>query len=177
MSRIGKIPVTVPSGVRVNIENSLLKVEGKIGMLQYAFPSEVTVDYADDKITVNPSNSTSDSKAKWGLVRSLIFNMVKGVSEGWARNLEIVGVGYRASVVDGLLVLSLGYSHDIMYAIPSGVDIKCDKPTLISISGCDKQLVGQIAAEVRQFRKPEPYKGKGIKYSDEIIRRKDGKKK
>ena len=177
MSRVGKQPVTIPTGVTVQIANNTILIKGKKGELKNHYPSSVSVSYKEDKIMVSPIDNTKNSKASWGLIRTVINNMVKGVEEGYTKNLEVNGVGYRAAVTDGILTLQLGFSHDIKLAIPLDLDVKCAKPTEISISGIDKQKVGQFASEVRSFRKPEPYKGKGIKYSDELIRRKEGKKK
>jgi large subunit ribosomal protein L6 len=136
---------------------------------------DVTVDKGG--VTLTPKEMTDDLRAKWGLQRTLVNNLVEGVSKGFAQQLEIAGVGFRAAVQGKNLQLQLGYSHDVIYPIPAGIDIKCEKPTLILVSGSDKQKVGQVAAEIRGFRKPEPYKGKGIKYAEEKIRRKEGKKK
>jgi large subunit ribosomal protein L6 len=177
MSRIGKIPVSVPSSVKVVLESNVLEVSGPNGHLKQRFPAEVVLNIGSDSIVVGARDEEQKSRAMWGLSRTLIANMVKGVSEGWSKDLEIVGVGYKSSFSNGVLILSLGYSHDIFYAIPQSIKVKCNTPTSITISGYDKQLVGQVAAEIRQLRKPEPYKGKGIKYSGEKIRRKEGKKK
>ncbi|WHQ47171.1 MAG: 50S ribosomal protein L6 [Candidatus Midichloria sp.] len=178
MSRIGKLPIAVDSSVQVILKGNHLKVKGKNGKLEKVFAKEISLSFADGKITVQPIDKNNmRTRAIWGLSRTLIANMIKGVHEGWTERLEITGVGYKAAVSNGMLVLSLGYSHDIMYAFPQGIEIKCEKPTSISISGADKQLVGQVAAEIRQLRKPEPYKGKGIRYATENIRRKENKKK
>lgn len=177
MSRIGKLPVAIPSGVKVDIAGQQIEITGKLGKLTTSFEKEVNVTVGDGKVSVKPANDTTRARAMWGLVRSLVNNMVRGVSEGFTVRLEINGVGYRSSVDGNILTLFLGYSHEIKYAIPEGVDIKCEKPTLIVIFGADKQKVGQVAAEIRALRPPEPYKGKGIKYEDEKIRRKQGKKK
>ena len=178
MSRIGKLPITVDPSIQVTIKDNHLKVKGKNGELERVFAKEVTIAFADGKITVSPINKDDTrSRAMWGLSRTLVANMVKGAHEGWVERLEMTGVGYKAAVTNGVLVLSLGYSHEIMYAFPKGIDIKCEKPTSIAIFGADKQLVGQVAAEIRQLRKPEPYKGKGIRYATEVIRRKENKKK
>ena len=177
MSRIGKQPVDLPKGVDVSIINNTILVKGKKGELKNKIPDTVKVVKEDDKIIVAPTNESKSSRGAWGLVRTIINNMILGVEEGFTKSLVINGVGFRASVGDGILTLQLGYSHDIKLAIPSDLDVKCTKPTEISISGIDKQKVGQFASEVRALRKPEPYKGKGVRYSDEIIRRKEGKKK
>ena len=177
MSRVGKQPVLLPEGVLAEIVENTVTIKGKKGELKNNFPSLVKIVKETDKIMVTPLDTSKDSKAAWGLVRTIINNMVNGVEVGYVKNLDVNGVGYRAAVSDGILTLQLGYSHDIKLAIPSDIEVKCSKPTEISISGIDKQKVGQFASEVRSFRKPEPYKGKGIKYADEVIRRKEGKKK
>ena len=177
MSRVGKNPVEVPSGVEVTINGNLIAAKGKLGALEYEATDDVTVTLEDGKVVVQPVNSSKKARSMWGTARSRVQNLVTGVSEGFKKDLEINGVGYRAQVQGQTLVLQLGYSHDVNYPIPQGIDIKCEKPTSVSISGMDKQRVGQVAAEIRGFRKPEPYKGKGIKYADETIVRKEGKKK
>lgn len=178
MSRVGKLPVAIPSGVTVNIANDQVAVKGGKGELKTRFNPEVSVEVKDGKVLVLPRNKADKrSRAMWGLYRNLIRNMVEGVSTGFTRRLEIEGVGYRASADKDTLTLALGYSHEIKYAIPAGVEIKCEKPTLVVITGADKQLVGQVAAEIRRLRGPEPYKGKGVRYEGEFIRRKEGKKK
>jgi len=177
MSRIGSQPVEITSGIEFNISGNEITVKGSKGTLSQIIPDGVSVKREENQVVVSPANDSDESRARWGLVRSLIFNMVKGVSEGFTKNLEINGVGYRAAVQGKILKLALGYSHDIDFPIPEGIEIKCAKPTEVEISGFDKQKVGQVAAEIRAFRKPEPYKGKGIKYSDEHILRKEGKKK
>jgi large subunit ribosomal protein L6 len=178
MSRIGKHPVPVPSGVTVAIAGQKVSAKGKLGELVANLPPEVSVVLEDGKVTVAPRDKDEKrARAMWGLSRSLVFNLVKGVSEGFTRRLEIAGVGYRAAIDGKVLNLQLGYSHEIKFAIPEDVKIVCDTPTAVSISGADKQRVGQIAAEIRGFRRPEPYKGKGVKYAEERILRKEGKKK
>ena len=177
MSRVGKQPVLLPEGVLAEIVENTVTIKGKKGELKNNFPPLVKIMKETDKIMVTPVDKSKDSKAAWGLVRTIINNMVNGVEVGFVKNLEVNGVGYRAAVNDGILTLQLGQSHDIKLAIPKDIEVKCSKPTEISISGIDKQKVGQFASEVRSFRKPEPYKGKGIKYADEVIRRKEGKKK
>ncbi len=167
----------VPTGVDVAISGDLISAKGKLGSLQYRATDDVVVTMDDGKISVKPANDSKRARAMWGTARSRLQNMVTGVSEGFTRNLEINGVGYRAAVQGKTLVLQLGFSHDVNYPIPEGIDIKCERPTAIAVSGADKQKVGQVAAEIRSYRPPEPYKGKGIKYDDEIIRRKEGKKK
>jgi large subunit ribosomal protein L6 len=177
MSRIGKNPVAIPEGVTVELAGQTLSAKGRLGQLSLAVSNEVTTKIADGEVTVAPNSESKRARAMWGTTRALINNMITGVATGFTRNLEINGVGYRAAVQGSTLNLQLGYSHDIPYPIPSDVRIVCERPTAISISGADRQRVGQIAAEIRAFRPPEPYKGKGIKYSDETIRRKEGKKK
>lgn len=178
MSRIGKRPVEVPSDVEVQLTGNSLKVKGKKGQLSYKFVSDVTLVHANNSISINPVNTDDRrSRSMWGLSRTLVANMIQGVSEGFSKKLEINGTGYKASISDGILFISLGFSHEVAYAPPVGIEIKCEKPTVITITGCDKQLVGQVAAEIRANRKPEPYKGKGVKYDNEVIRRKASKKK
>ena len=177
MSRVGKNPIEVPSGVEVAIKGRQISAKGKLGMLEYEATEDVEVSQDDGKVWVKPANDGKRARAMWGTVRSRIQNMVTGVSEGFTRNLEINGVGYRAAVQGQSLNLQLGFSHDVAYPIPEGIDIKCEKPTAITVSGADKQKVGQVAAEIRGFRPPEPYKGKGVKYAEEVILRKEGKKK
>ncbi len=177
MSRVGKLPVEVPDGVEVAVSGQLVTARGKLGQLAYEATDDVTVKLDGGKLEVRPVNDSKRSRAMWGTARSRIQSMVTGVSEGFSRQLEIIGVGYRASVQGDKLNLQIGYSHDINYPIPDGITIKCEKQTSIAIAGADKQRVGQVAAEIRGFRPPEPYKGKGIKYADEIVLRKEGKKK
>jgi len=177
MSRVGKHPVAVPSGVEVQISGQTLSAKGSLGTLRLVVSNEVTAAIADGAVTIAPKNETKHARAMWGTTRALVNNMVNGVSKGFSVTLEINGVGYRAAVQGGTLNLQLGYSHEIAYPIPSDVNIVCERPTLIRVSGADRQRVGQIAAEIRAYRPPEPYKGKGIKYSTETVRRKEGKKK
>jgi large subunit ribosomal protein L6 len=177
MSRIGKHPVTIPDGVKVTLDGQTVRVTGKLGELSQSLPAEVEVARENGGITVRPRGDSKRARAMWGLARTLVANMVDGVSKGFTRKLVISGVGYRAALDGKILNLQLGYSHDIKYAIPSDIDVACETPTAIAITGADRQRVGQIAAELRGFRKPEPYKGKGIRYSDEVILRKEGKKK
>jgi len=177
MSRVGKYPVPVPSGVTVQIAGAEFIAKGKLGESRMPLSDDVETTIEGDKVWVKPKTESKRSRMMWGTTRALINNLVKGVSEGFTVNLDINGVGYRAAVEGKTLKLQLGYSHDIDYPIPDDVSMKCEKPTAISISGRDKRLVGQIAAEIRSFRGPEPYKGKGIKYSNETILRKEGKKK
>lgn len=177
MSRVGKNPVAVPDGVDVKIDGVLVMAKGKLGELQYRATEDVQIAMEDGKVTITPANEGKRAQAMWGTARARIQNMVRGVSEGFKRDLEITGVGYRAAVQGSTLNLQLGYSHDINYPIPEGLKVVCERQSAISISGADKQLVGQFAAEVRGMRAPEPYKGKGVRYSDEQIIRKEGKKK
>jgi large subunit ribosomal protein L6 len=177
MSRIGKNPVAIPSGVQVELSGETLTAKGRLGALSVALTNEVTATVADGQVTIAPKDESKRARAMWGTTRALVNNMITGVANGFTRNLEINGVGYRAAVQGNALNLQLGYSHDINYPIPSDVKIACERPTVIAITGADRQRVGQVAAEIRGFRPPEPYKGKGIKYADEVIRRKEGKKK
>jgi large subunit ribosomal protein L6 len=177
MSRIGKNPVPIPAGVQAVLADQVLNISGGKGKLSLPISAEVTATIADGSITIAPKDDSKRARAMWGTTRALVNNMVTGVSAGFTRTLEINGVGYRAAVQGKVLNLQLGYSHDIPYPIPDNIQIACERPTLIAISGADKQRVGQIAAEIRSYRPPEPYKGKGIKYTDETVRRKEGKKK
>lgn len=177
MSRVGKYPVPVPSGVSVQIAGAEFIAKGKLGESRMPLSGEVETTIEGDKVWVKPKTESKRARMMWGTTRALINNLVKGVHDGFTINLEINGVGYRAAVEGKNLKLQLGYSHDIDYPIPADVTMKCDKPTTISISGRDKRQIGQIAAEIRAFRGPEPYKGKGIKYDTETILRKEGKKK
>lgn len=177
MSRVGKYPVVVPNGVTVNMAGGELSVKGKLGQASITVVDTVEATLEDNQVWVKPKNETKQARMMWGTTRANIANMVKGVSEGFTINLEINGVGYRAAVQGKSLQLQLGFSHDVNYLIPDGITVKCEKPTAISITGTDKQRVGQIAAEIRAYRGPEPYKGKGVKYETETILRKEGKKK
>jgi large subunit ribosomal protein L6 len=177
MSRIGKRPVPIPSGITANVEGQTVKLKGPKGALSTVVPDDVDVKLDDGRIKVDPRNDTKRARAQWGTSRTLIANLIAGVSKGFERRLEINGVGYRAAVQGKNLQLALGYSHDVVYAIPEGITIVTPRPVEIVISGADRQKVGQVAAEIREYRPPEPYKGKGIKYSDERIFRKEGKKK
>ena len=177
MSRIGKNPVAIPSGVQVELSGETLTAKGRLGALSVALTNEVTATVADGQVTIAPKDESKRARAMWGTTRALVNNMITGVANGFTRNLEINGVGYRAAVQGSTLNLQLGYSHDIPYPIPQDVRITCERPTAITIAGADRQRVGQIAAEIRAFRPPEPYKGKGVKYSNETVRRKEGKKK
>jgi large subunit ribosomal protein L6 len=177
MSRIGKHPVRIPEGVKVTLDGQTVSVSGKRGELSRDLPQDVEVSQENGGIAVRPRSDAKGARAMWGLSRTLVANMVDGVSKGFTRRLVISGVGYRAALDGKILNLQLGYSHDIKYAIPDDIEVVCDTPTAIAITGADRQRVGQIAAELRAFRKPEPYKGKGIRYDDEVILRKEGKKK
>lgn len=177
MSRIGKKPVPVPSGVSVTIDGRTVKVKGSRGEMQARMVDLVNVKHENDEIVVSPVDQSKPARSAWGLSRTLIANLITGVTDGFTKKLEINGVGYRAALQGQGLQLNLGYSHDVVYAIPQGIDIKVPKPTEIVVSGIDKQRVGQVAAEIRAWRPPEPYKGKGVKYADETIFRKEGKKK
>ena len=177
MSRIGKHPVAVPSGVTVAVEGQKVSAKGKLGALAVTLPPEVEIGFEDGKISVTPRGEENRARAMLGMSRTLVQNLVQGVSEGYTRKLEIAGVGYRAAIDGKILNLQLGYSHDIKVAIPDDIKVVCDTPTAVTISGADKQRVGQLASEIRGFRPPEPYKGKGVKYAEERILRKEGKKK
>ena len=177
MSRIGKRPVTVPAGVTASIADGVLTVKGPKGSLTLALRDEISYTVEEGAILVRPANDTKQARAFWGMQRTLVDNLVTGVTEGYTKVLEITGVGYRANAQGRNLKLQLGYSHDVDYAVPEGIEIKTPDNTTVEITGIDKQKVGQVAAEIRRWRKPEPYKGKGIKYRGEFIFRKEGKKK
>ena len=177
MSRVGKKPVPVPAGVTASVTGQTVKMKGSKGELQFVVPSLVDVALEDGAITVTPKDQSKAARSLWGTSRAQVANLVDGVSKGFEKKLEITGVGYRAAMAGKALKLSLGYSHDIEYQIPAGITIVTPKPTEITISGIDRQVVGQVAAEIRDYRGPEPYKGKGVKYAGEFIFRKEGKKK
>ena len=177
MSRVGKNPVPIPEGVEVTIDGSAVFVAGKLGRLEATMAPEVSAVLDNEQVTVTPRGDGKRARQMWGLSRSIINNMVLGVSQGFHKDLQIEGVGYRAAVQGRTLTLDLGYSHKVNYPIPDGIEITCERPTAIRVAGYDRQAVGQVAAEIRAFRKPEPYKGKGIRYAGEYIRRKEGKKK
>jgi large subunit ribosomal protein L6 len=177
MSRIGKKPVAIPSGVTATIENGQLSVKGPKGTLALQMRDEISYTVEEGAISVKPANATKAARAFWGMQRTLVQNLITGVTEGFSKKLLITGVGYRANSQGKTLKLQLGYSHDVDYAVPEGIEIKTPDNTTVEISGIDKQKVGQVAAEIRRWRKPEPYKGKGIKYDGEFIFRKEGKKK
>jgi len=177
MSRIGQKPVAIPSGVTVELDGQSFKAKGPNGELAMTFVDEVEVKREDDNIIVLPRGKSKRERMMWGMQRTLISNIVVGVTEGFKIELEIVGVGYRAAVEGKKINLQLGFSHDVLYDIPEGIKVECPKPTSIVISGADRQVVGQVAAEIRAYRKPEPYKGKGVRYLGEQVYRKEGKKK
>lgn len=177
MSRIGKKAVPVPVGVTVNLAGSNVAVKGPKGELSFVLTDQVIAKMDAGSVKVDPKDKSKLARSAWGMSRTMIANMIKGVTEGYTKTLEITGVGYRAAAQGKTLNLALGYSHDINYPVPDGIEIKTPKPTEIVITGIDKQRVGQVAAEIRDFRGPEPYKGKGVKYAGEYIFRKEGKKK
>jgi large subunit ribosomal protein L6 len=176
MSRIGRKPIPVPQGVRVAVEGQHVKVEGPKGRLAHSIPAVLTVSLKDSQLHVGRSGDHRSVRALHGLTRSLLANMVQGVSQGYERKLEIVGIGYRAQLQGKNLQLALGYSHPVVFPLPDGIQAEVDRQVLITLRGADKALLGQTAARLRSLRKPDPYKGKGVKYADEIIRRKVGKK-
>ncbi len=177
MSRIGKKPVSIPAGVTASMNNGTLSMKGPKGELTMPMSDLISYEIKDDGVAVSPVNKSREARSFWGMQRTLVQNLVTGVTEGFTKVLEITGVGYRANSQGSNLKLQLGYSHDVDFTIPEGIDIKTPDNTTIEISGIDKQKVGQVAAEIRRWRKPEPYKGKGIKYRGEYIFRKEGKKK
>jgi len=177
MSRVGKHPVALPQGVSAEVKDGTITVKGKLGSLSLVVASDIEVKVADNQVSVTPQAQTIRARMMWGTTRNNVANMVKGVSEGFKQVLEIEGVGFRAAMQGTDLVMQLGFSHEVRYPAPQGIEIKAEKPTLISITGFDRQKVGQVAAEIRSMKKPEPYKGKGIKYAGERVRRKEGKKK
>ena len=177
MSRIGKKPIALPKGVTAVVEGKTVKVKGPKGELKVTLVDQVDAKVDEHGVTVTPKEGVEQGRQMWGLSRTLVNNLVVGVTQGFTQKLEINGVGYRAAVQGKNLQLQLGFSHDVLYPIPAGISIVTEKPTMISVSGIDKQLVGQVAAEIRSYRPPEPYKGKGVKYAGEFILRKEGKKK
>lgn len=177
MSRVGKHPVVIPSGVTVTVDGQRVRAQGRLGTLDRTLMREVAVTREDGKISVKPRNDSLRARMMWGTARTLVANLVEGVSKGFTRRLEIAGVGYRAQVQGKTLVLQLGYSHDVRYRAPDGIEIQCPDQTHIVVGGANKELVGRVAAEIRAYRPVEPYKGKGIKYDDEFVLRKEGKKK
>jgi large subunit ribosomal protein L6 len=177
MSRIGKNPVALPAGVTATVDGQTVKVKGPKGELKVTLVPEVSASVGANGVTVTPNKDMDRAPAMWGLSRSLVNNLVVGVTAGFTTKLEIQGVGYRAAVQGRNLNLQLGFSHDVAYPIPDGITITAEKPTQLTVTGMDKQMVGQVAAEIRAYRKPEPYKGKGVRYVGEYVRRKEGKKK
>ena len=167
MSRVGKYPVEIPAGVQVAIANGLLTATGKLGKLELALTDKVDAKVEDGKVSVAPRGNSTPARMMWGTTRSLVDSMVKGVSVGYAKTLEITGTGFRAAVTGPNLVINLGFSHDVVYPIPQGIKVTCEKPTTIKVEGVDKRQVGQVCAEIRAWRPPEPYKGKGVKYEGE----------
>ncbi|MFD0917859.1 50S ribosomal protein L6 [Pseudahrensia aquimaris] len=177
MSRIGKKPVTIPDGVTADLNGQTVSAKGPKGELSFVVNEQVLVKMEDGAITVNPANNSKEARSFWGMSRTMIENIFTGVKDGYTKTLEINGVGYRAAMQGQNLSLSLGFSHEVIYTPPEGVTLACPKPTEVTVTGHDKQVVGQAAAEIRAYRPPEPYKGKGVKYADETIFRKEGKKK
>ncbi|MBN8888961.1 MAG: 50S ribosomal protein L6 [Acetobacteraceae bacterium SCN 69-10] len=177
MSRVGKYPVEIPAGVQVAVIGRTLTAKGKLGEMKLDLTDNVDAMVDGNKVSVAPRDNSAPARMMWGTTRALVANMVTGVSAGYAKTLEITGTGYRAAVNGTNLVINLGFSHDVVYAIPGGIKVTCEKPTSIKVEGMDKRLVGQVCAEIRAWRPPEPYKGKGVKFEGEAIRRKEGKKK
>ena len=177
MSRVGKYPVPIPQGVQVTLQGRTLVAKGRLGELKLPLTDDVDVEVEGNQVAVKPRRDDRRSRTMWGTTRSLVNGMVTGVSAGFAKNMEINGTGYRAAVQGKNLVVNLGFSHDVVYPVPEGITITTPRPTAIVVSGIDKRQVGQVAAEIRSYRPPEPYKGKGVKYENETIRRKEGKKK
>jgi large subunit ribosomal protein L6 len=177
MSRVGKYPVEIPQGVQIAIAGGRLTAKGKLGELSMPLSELVETKVDGNKVTVAPRSGETRSRMMWGTTRALVANMVKGVSQGYSRSMEITGTGYRAAVQGKNLEMNLGFSHPVVFPIPDGIKITCERPTAIKVEGVDKRLVGQVASEIRAWRLPEPYKGKGVRYTDETIRRKEGKKK
>ena len=177
MSRVGKYPVEIPQGVQVAIAGRLLTAKGQLGELKLELTEHVETSVEGGMVVVKPHGGEQRARVMWGTTRALIANMVKGVSTGYVKSMEITGTGFRAAVQGKNLELSLGFSHPVVYPVPEGIKITCDRPTVIRVEGVDKRLVGQVAAEIRGFRPPEPYKGKGVRYTTEQVRRKEGKKK
>ncbi len=177
MSRIGKKPVSVPAGVTASVDGQTVTAKGPKGELKFVVNDEVLVKLEDGSVSVQPKDQSKDARSKWGMSRTQIVNIFDGVTKGFEKRLEITGVGYRATMQGKNLQLALGFSHDVVYETPEGITIATPKPTEISVTGIDKQQVGQVAAEIREYRGPEPYKGKGVRYAGEKIVRKEGKKK
>jgi large subunit ribosomal protein L6 len=177
MSRVGKYPVDIPAGVTVAVAGGVLTAKGKLGEMKLPITKHVDATVDGGKVRVAPKGNASQARMMWGTTRANIANMLKGVSTGYTKTMEITGTGYRAAVQGPNLVINLGFSHDVIYPVPKGITITTPKPTTIAVAGVDKKLVGQVAAEIRAWRPPEPYKGKGVRYDTETIRRKEGKKK
>ncbi len=177
MSRVGKYPIEIPVGVEIAVVGDTLTARGKLGALSMKLSDAVETVVADGKVTVAPRNAERRAQMMWGTTRALVASLVQGVSVGYTKTLEITGTGYRAAVAGGKLELNLGFSHPVAYLIPSGITITTPRPTAVTITGADKQKVGQVALDIRRYRPPEPYKGKGVRYDTEIVRRKEGKKK
>ena len=177
MSRVGKYPVEVPVGVQVALANGVITATGKLGELKLALTDKVDATIDGNKVSIAPRGNSSPARMMWGTTRALVACMVQGVSVGFSKTMEITGTGYRAAVNGSNLVINLGFSHDVVYPIPAGIKVTCEKPTSIKVEGVDKRLVGQVCAEIRAWRPPEPYKGKGVKFEGEQILRKEGKKK
>jgi len=177
MSRIGKKPVAIPTGVTASLDGQTVKAKGPKGELQFTVPERIEVKQQDGGIKVDPRDDSKLARSQWGMSRTMVSNIFTGVTKGFEKKLEINGVGYKAAVAGKVLKLSLGYSHDVDFPIPDGITIAAPKPTELVVTGIDKQKVGQVAAEIREYRGPEPYKGKGVKYAGEFIFRKEGKKK
>ncbi|GAC1341444.1 MAG: 50S ribosomal protein L6 [Acetobacteraceae bacterium] len=177
MSRVGKYPVPLPAGVSVAIADGILSAKGKLGSLSMKLTDHVEATVEGNQVSVKPRNAETQARMMWGTTRSLVASLVQGVSEGFTKTMEITGTGFRAAVQGKNLVINLGFSHDVIYPVPAGITITTPRPTAITITGMDKRQVGQVAAEIRGYRPPEPYKGKGVKYEGEQIRRKEGKKK
>ncbi len=177
MSRVGKYPVELPAGVQVAVVDRVLQAKGKLGTMSLPLTDHVDATVEGNKVTITPRSNVSQARMMWGTTRSILASMVQGVSVGYTKTLEITGTGFRASVQGKNLVINLGFSHDVVYPVPDGITITTPRPTTITLAGVDRRQVGQCAAEIRAFRPPEPYKGKGVKYENEQIRRKEGKKK
>jgi large subunit ribosomal protein L6 len=177
MSRVGKYPVEIPAGVQVAIAGRVLTAKGKLGELKLDLTDNVDAKVEGNKVSVAPRGNSTPARMMWGTTRALVANMVKGVSTGYTKSMEITGTGYRAAVSGKTLTINLGFSHDVIFPIPDGITIVCERPTAIKVSGVDKRQVGQVASEIRSWRPPEPYKGKGVKFDGEQILRKEGKKK
>ena len=177
MSRVGKYPVDIPAGVTIAIADGMLTARGKLGELRLPLTEHVETTVDGNKVSVKPRSNVAQARMMWGTTRANIANMIRGVSTGYAKTMEITGTGYRASVQGTNLVVNLGFSHDVVYPVPAGIKITTPRPTAITVEGMDKRQVGQVAAEIRGYRPPEPYKGKGVRYDTETIRRKEGKKK